>query len=164
MAARRATNRDLAETGGMAIALANFSEPVLVVLARRGCARCDQVGATDDALVQIAGVERTRVERLDVGRRAAFTIFDGDPHRGKDAIALVIAPEQPRPRNAARIAGQVRPGVVVDVDALLPVTAAEERQPPAATERLAEERDRISSAERGSIDQQLAHRFVGWHA
>src|SRR5688500_13295760 len=99
-----ATNGDLAKPCAMAVVFENLAELVIVLLVGKGRSRGDQISATNETLIEDSGIHASRVERFHMERRSAFTIFNRHSRGGEKAVALVIAPEQSRPRDRATVA------------------------------------------------------------
>src|SRR4029453_2045879 len=107
------------------VVFCSIADMVLLALASRRETERQNLPLTDRSLSHHTCVESFRVERFEKGfagrrqkrgrHRAAVALPPHHASRGEQRAAGPIAPKEARTRDAARIASEVGPAVVIDV-------------------------------------------------
>ncbi len=161
--------RRLAEPRAVLVPLDRWSEGVMVLLPRGAAAQGQHMTAARHESPDHAGVEprriellgeRTSVRRRGARHRAAATLFDRRSKRDEHRFSRAVFPEETRPRDGTPVRRQIRPAVAIEIGALLPMCASEERVAPLFVQLLREPEDRVGAGVARAIEQHLAFGLV----
>lgn len=136
-----------------------------VLLGGRGEASGYDVLTAEEELDVASEVVAAGVERLTVGgsgggeegsgEGSAEAVLVGDSAGEEGAAAVMGVPVEAGPDDAARVAGEVDPAVVIDIPSLLAVAASQERGAPGRGELRGDEGGGVGTSEGRLVDEEF---------